>query len=587
MKAVMVMFDSLNRHMLPPYGCDWVHAPNFSRLAERSTTFDNAYVGSLPCMPARRELHTGRYNFLHRSWGPLEPFDVSMPELLKENGVYTHLVTDHQHYFEDGGGTYHPRYNSWEFMRGQEGDPWKGRVKDPEIPESLNKRPNAALWRQDWVNRGYLTREEDLPQAKTFAAGLEFLHTNHAEDGWFLHIETFDPHEPFFAPQRYKDLYKHDYQDPHFDWPDYTFVTETREQVQHCRYEYAALVSMCDHYLGTVLEAMDALELWDDTLLIVNTDHGFLLGEKDWWAKMVQPLYNEVAHYPLFIWDPRSRVSGERRSALVQTIDLAPTLLEYFGVARPDTMQGVPLKNTVAHDEPVREAGLFGLHGSHVNVTDGRYVYMRAPTAENAPLNNYTLMPTHMRRRFSPDELSRLSLAEAFTFTQDCQTLEIPALAMINPYIYGTLLFDLESDPQQEHPVQDEAAERRMIELMVGLMRQNDAPREQFGRLGLPPDGEVESRHLHARAGEAGPHDTVGRTDVTWKRDAKKLYYAVTATTPLGLNRAVELGVEQALQTRGDASLDEDELLELLQTVLPEAHHSRLAFALDLVRKGR
>ena len=276
-----------------------------------------------------------------------------------------------------------------------------------------------------------------------------------------------------------------------------------------------------------------------------------------------------------------------RRSALVQTIDLAPTLLEYFGVARPDTMQGVPLKNAVAQDEPVREAGLFGLHGSHVNVTDGRYVYMRAPKAENAPLNNYTLMPTHMRQRFSPDELGDLSLAEAFTFTQHCQTLEIPALAMINPYIYGTLLFDLESDPQQEQPLQDEKAERRMIELMVGLMRQNDAPREQFDRLGLPPDGEVESDHLRASVGEVRPHDTVGRIDVTWKKDAKRLYYAVTATTPLGLNRALELGVEQALQTRGDASLDEDELLELLQTVLPEAHHPRLAFALDLVCKGR
>ena len=126
MKAIMVMFDTLNRHMLPPYGCDWTHAPNFKRLADRTVTFDNSYVGSMPCMPARRELHTGRYNFLHRSWGPLEPFDDSMPELLKTNGVYTHIVTDHQHYFEDGGSSYIERYNTWQFMRGQEGDAWKG-----------------------------------------------------------------------------------------------------------------------------------------------------------------------------------------------------------------------------------------------------------------------------------------------------------------------------------------------------------------------------------------------------------------------------------------------------------------------------
>jgi arylsulfatase A-like enzyme len=105
MKAIMVMFDSLNRRCLPNYGCEWTHAPNFERLGQHAVTFDNCYVASMPCMPARRELHTGRYNFLHRSWGPLEPFDNSMPELLKQAGVYTHLVTDHQHYWEDGGLT--------------------------------------------------------------------------------------------------------------------------------------------------------------------------------------------------------------------------------------------------------------------------------------------------------------------------------------------------------------------------------------------------------------------------------------------------------------------------------------------------
>ena len=70
MKAIMVMYDSMNRHMLPNHGCDWTLAPNFSRLAERVVTFDNHYVGSMPCMPARREIHTGRLNFLHRSWSP-------------------------------------------------------------------------------------------------------------------------------------------------------------------------------------------------------------------------------------------------------------------------------------------------------------------------------------------------------------------------------------------------------------------------------------------------------------------------------------------------------------------------------------
>ena len=114
-----------------------------------------------------------------------------------------------------------------------------------------------------------------------------------------------------------------------------------------------------------------------------------------------------------------SRADGFHEiDSLVQTIDLAPTLLEYFGQPIPPDMLGLPLRDTVANDTPVREAGLFGLFGAHVNVTDGRYVYMRAPARpDNAPLHNYTVMPTHMRGMFSIDELKTTQLAEPFEFT--------------------------------------------------------------------------------------------------------------------------------------------------------------------------
>ncbi len=488
MKAIMVMFDSLNRHFLPPYGADGIHAPNFERLAERTVTFDNCYVGSMPCMPARRDLHTGRYNFLHRSWGPLEPFDDSMPEMLDANGVYTHLVSDHYHYWEDGGATYHHRYSSWEIVRGQEGDRWKGQVRDPEIPETLSgAQRKRRVWRQDWVNRGYMTREEDQPQYRTFELGLQFIRTNHAEDNWFLQIETFDPHEPFFTQQHYKDLYPHEYDGPHFDWPPYDRVKEDPLTVQHMRFEYAALVSMCDAHLGKVLDLMDELELWDDTLLIVCTDHGFLLGEHDWWAKVVQPFYNEVAHTPLFIWDPRSKRQGERCPSLVQMIDLSATLLEFFGVARTERMQGVPLRDAVASDAPVHDAVLFGVMGGHVNVTDGRYVYMRGPAGErNGPLYEYTLMPTHMDCMFGVDELQTIELQEPFPFTKGCCTMKIPSRGFQKQHDLTTYLYDVVADPAQERPLDDRAVEPRMIEHLVRLMHATDAPPEQYTRLGLP-----------------------------------------------------------------------------------------------------
>ena len=496
MKAILLMFDSLNRHMLPAYGCDWVHAPNFSRLADRSVTFDRAYVGSMPCMPARRELHTGRYNFLHRSWGPLEPFDDSMPELLKARGVHTHLASDHYHYWEEGGCTYHTRYSSWECVRGQEGDPWKGDLGRPDIPEP-NPGMRGAMGRQDWVNRSYLREEADFTQARTFALGLDYIRANHDHDDWFLHLETFDPHEPYFVPERFKALYDYDFSRFPLDWPEYRAVRPGEEElVTHFRFLNAALISMCDHYLGQVLDAMDRYGLWKDTLLIVNTDHGFLLGEHDWWAKCVNPFYEEVAHTPLFVWDPRAGTAGERRSSLVQTIDLPATILEYFGVDRPADMQGVPLAGVLAADRPVREAALFGMHGAHVNVTDGRHVYMRAPaSADNAPLYNYTHMPTHMRRTFPVEEMRTVELAGPFSFTKGCRLMRIDANAVRNSgatghirspaYEFGNLLFDLQRDPRQLEPIRDGAVEARMLEQLVALMRANDAPPEQYRRLGL------------------------------------------------------------------------------------------------------
>jgi len=488
MRAIMVMFDSLNRRMLPPYGCDWTHAPNFARLAQRTVTFENCYVGSMPCMPARRDLHTGRYSFLHRSWGPIEPFDNSMPQILRQNGVYTHLSTDHYHYFEDGGCTYHNRYTTWDFHRGQEGDPWWGQVQEPEIPETVAARTGHPRWRQDWINRQFMGREEQQPQPRTFAAGIDFIRRNADQQNWFLQIETFDPHEPFFSQKQYKDLYPHDYNGRHFDWPPYRQVEETADEMKHGRLQYAALLSMCDHYMGQVLNLMDDLRLWDDTMLIVCTDHGFFLGEHDWWAKNNMPLWNEVAHTPLFIWDPRSRKAGERRAQLTQMIDFPATLLDFFGVERPAEMQGLPLGAVIAGHATTRPALIFGYHGGPVNMTDGRYVYMRAAADDNTPLYEYTIMPTHMNRLFDAGELPVWDKAEPFAFTQNCPLMKIPGRAShVAPtaHAMGNLLYDLHNDPGQENPLHDPALEQRMIDLMVGLMQANEAPPEQYERLGI------------------------------------------------------------------------------------------------------
>lgn len=497
MRAIILMFDSLNRHMLAPYADTFVDAPNFARLAARAVTFDNFYAGSMPCMPARRELHTGRYNFLHRSWGPLEPFDDSMPEMLRNAGIHTHLVSDHPHYWEDGGATYHTRYSTWEFFRGQEGDPWKGVVDAVDSAAPVHER----MTRQDQVNRSYMPTEAEHSQTLTVDAGLHFLEVNKASDSWMLQLELFDPHEPFFTHQAYKDRYPHDYDGPPFDWPSYAKVSESADEVEHARMEYAALVSMCDASLGRVLDAMDEHQMWDDTVLLVNTDHGFLLGEHGWWAKSVQPWFNELVHLPMFLWDPRTGGRDTRRGALAQTIDIAPTMLRLFGIEPSPDMQGRDLATVLETDARIHDGALFGIHGGHVNVTDGRWVYMRAAAEEkNAPLEEFTLMPTHMRSRFSTAELQGWQQAEPFTFTKDLATMRVEAQAgWMNPWRYGSLLFDVSSDPDQLTPVIDDDVELRMLSLLRDLLVASDAPASQYQRLGIPASGELGTEHLLVR----------------------------------------------------------------------------------------
>ncbi len=498
MKAIMVMYDSLNRNLLETYGCNWTITPNFKRLAERAVQFENCYVGSLPCMPARRELHTGRLNLFHRSWGPMEPYDDSMPQILKEAGIYTHLVSDHQHYWEDGGCTYHNRYNSWEISRGQEGDTWKADLSHTVNTATVFKNKAAAfnspLYRrmvnQDQINRGVMDSEEKTSQAVTFQNGLEFIEKNHGEDNWFLQIETFDPHEPFYSLKEDKALYPHTFLGDaadECDWPPYAPVAEDENTVEHVRYQYAALLTKCDRYLGKVLDLMDKYDLWEDTMLIVNTDHGFLLGEHGWWGKTAMPVFNEIANIPLYIYDPRRKnLGGVKRNSLVQTIDLAPTILQYFGQPIPKDMEGKVLTGVMDNDEPVRQYAVFGYHGSQVNVTDGRYVYMHSAENPDEPVYEYTLMPTHMRAMFSTEELSDIELSEPFSFTKGCRLMKIKApSSMGDTNSFGTRLYDLKADPKQENPIENEEIETRMKGYIREAMEKTDAPEELYHRLGI------------------------------------------------------------------------------------------------------
>jgi arylsulfatase A-like enzyme len=248
-------------------------------------------------------------------------------------------------------------------------------------------------------------------------------------------------------------------------------------------------------YLGKLLDYFDAHGMWKDTALVLTTDHGFLLGEHDWWAKNRMPMFNEISHLPLMVYHPQyAHLGGSRIDALTQTPDLMPTLLDFHGQRAPATARGKSLRPLLEGAKQHHDAVLYGMFGSGTNITDGRYTYFRYPEdMVKQELYEYTLMPTHLHSFFSPATLKEAQLVRPFDFTQDIPVLKVPARrapdGRVNPMgTYEdttTLLFDLEDDPHQLQGHRDEVVEARLLEKMSRILGEHDAPQEAYRRIGL------------------------------------------------------------------------------------------------------
>ncbi|MBT4503119.1 MAG: sulfatase [Gemmatimonadetes bacterium] len=482
MRTVFLVMDSLNRHYLNAYGTSWIQTPNLDRLAQRSLVFDNHYCCSMPCMPARRDMFTGRINFLETPWSPLMPWDDCLqPELRRQKETYSHMITDHYHYFHSGGECYHTRFDSWEFQRGQESDVWYPLVDPPEPPAHHGRNSRAY-----WVNREFADSEtdEDYPTPQCFLRGVEFLENNHQADNWHLHVEVFDPHEPFACPTKYRELYDDTWAaDYHFDWPNYAPVEEDTAAVEHIRKSYAGSLTMADHYLGRFLDKMDEYDMWKDTVVVLTTDHGHLLGEHGFWAKNYMFDYQELVHIPLMISAPE--VAPRRVDALTSTIDLMPTLMEVHQAELPPHVHGRSLAHLFTQEGKHHDAVLYGYFGKDVNMTDGHYTYCRQPLPDST-LYHHTLMPCSFSNFNGRQQLAS---AECGLFLKN--TYDIPHLRFevashphhgapdFNP------IYDIGADPQQQRPIHDEELESRLAAQMKDLLERYEAPKCQYPRLGL------------------------------------------------------------------------------------------------------
>lgn len=477
MRVICLLCDSLNRHFLNAYGGQEAHTPNLDWLSGRAAVMDRHFSGSLPTMPTRRELWTGNYEFLWRPWGALEPWDRELIGLLRDNGVLTALITDSYHLFEAGSGNYHFNFEGWEFFRGFENDPW---VTEPTpMPEHKGQvRDRFAR------NLRRMTNEEDLPLVKTMTCVEHWLQRNHSHEQFFLMIDEFAPHEPFYIPEYYARKYDPDYDGPPLFWPKYGQNLFSEREVRHLRAMYAGHVELLDKYIGRVFETMTALDMWKDTAFILMTDHGHFLGEHGWTGKPGCPVYNVLAHIPCMLHVPGIAADGARVDSVTANVDIFTTILDLFGMTPPAPVHGkslLPLLDGRA--DKVRDWTLYGYFGRGVNITDGRCTYLRAPRPNEAPLYIYSLRWEFGAFKGNIPPLDKLEMGR-FMPGVDMPVGRIPVARQNEPKAQD-LLFDLAADPMQGQNLAGGSQDGAYETLLRQAMREVRAPEEQFQRLAL------------------------------------------------------------------------------------------------------
>ncbi|MCI8623062.1 MAG: sulfatase [Provencibacterium sp.] len=499
MRTILFLSDSVNRRMLQIYAESGLYLPNLERLRQHSVVFENHWTASAPCMPARRDIMTGRLNFLERGWGPIEPFDDTLPQLLRDQGVSSHMITDHYHYLEIGGENYCQMFDQWELVRGQEWDPCL-------FPSGNYEPEHVGKWHPQYArNRELFYRnEENYPSAITIDKAARWLRENRDRDNFLLWVEPFDPHEPFEVPQKYLDRVGDDYTGTLYLWPNYAQTDGDEERLRHIRKRYLALLLMTDEHLGGVLDVMDAYHMWDDTAFLYTTDHGYMLGEHNFMAKNYMPAYNEVFHIPLLVHLPGDAHAGERVSALTQNIDLLPTIMELHGLERPKEahpIHGESLIPLIEKTGKGRECALYGYFGKAINITDGRYTYLRAARGDNTPLYMYTAVPIDNKIYFNRAHVKDIGSIETGRFLPwtDYPIYRIPAQMIQNrpgyeldynrflPWDKEDYLFDLQEDYTQARNLVEERPEvvERLKKAMAGEIRRQQAPLDHLERLDL------------------------------------------------------------------------------------------------------
>ncbi|MHA1717633.1 MAG: sulfatase [Promethearchaeota archaeon] len=362
MNVILIIFDSLRKDHVGAYGCDWIKTDNLDKFAAESLKFTNALPESLPTLPVRRAIHSGRRTFGERAyrrykgdtvaafgWGPIPEEHITIAEYLSAKGFVNAFISDTYHQFKPSMN-FTRGYHQWEFIRGQEADPFKSgppidddEVFDEVLPENPEGIASVYLLERYFRNVRGREKEEDYFPARVFKAAMTWLEENQAAQKFFLCIDSFDPHEPWDPPQHYRSLYVDgNYTGkkvitPRYGRSDYL----TPGELSYMRACYAGEVTMCDVWFGRFMEKVAELGLLDNTMIILISDHGHQLGDKHGLVgKIPWGLYPELVDIPFMIRHPEGLRAGECHDGFVYNYEIFATICGFIGIPRPGGVSG-------------------------------------------------------------------------------------------------------------------------------------------------------------------------------------------------------------------------------------------------------
>ena len=370
--VLFIAVDDL-RPELSCYGKDYIKSPNIDRIAKAGMVFNRAYCQQAVCSPTRSSLMTGTRPDTTKVWDLVTHFRKALPDVVtlqqnfKNNGYFVQGMGKIFHGSLDDPQSWSVPWQTpkaikyaIEANRVLDGRQYEGEP-DGDQPKKSSGKPNS---------RGPAFEGADVPD-NTFQDGKvaelavsTLQELSKKNEPFFLAIGFIKPHLPFVAPKKYWDLY-----DPATiqlapnkfypkDAPDYAIRKGANEVnnydgipakgaipddiARQLKHGYYAAVSYTDAQVGMVLDELKRLGLDKNTIVILWGDHGWKLGEHDAWAKHSN--CENDANAPLILSVPGMKNAGARTDALVEFVDIYPTLSELAGLPLPSHLEGTSFK---------------------------------------------------------------------------------------------------------------------------------------------------------------------------------------------------------------------------------------------------